>query len=376
MVFTSVKPATPVLFIAVIIAGLLAGASWWDTQHRGQPASHTNVALNRYTRTQANPNVNAARNDNTNATGDSAADWKTYTNAAYGFSMRYPGDWERQNIESKDRTVTTIQQFYRTITTQTYPDPKQPLDAYVSVYRISNLQKETVQQMLDRKYQDCLKVPDNAFGCPKPADTSGWQSIDMSGRPALHSGKIDALRDYDTTYIPIASSLGDYFIVITATYYNLNITYDFATVIDNMLQSFQFVSPSNVYAISTLAVGDTVAGMTVAAITKPNSWDFTVQFTGQATVQGTYTFYPENSGIINNTVCFVVDQESAAIPKSSADIIRQSFCMDSDFAKAQFGPSGSKGSATITISDYHDRQIGGEVYDSATLVKVVEKTTE
>lgn len=70
--------------IFIIIAAFLYYSGFFDTN------SNSNVNTNTPTNTTGNTNTQA--NTNT-ATDIDTSDWKTYENAKYGYSFKYPSDW-------------------------------------------------------------------------------------------------------------------------------------------------------------------------------------------------------------------------------------------------------------------------------------------
>lgn len=43
---------------------------------------------------------------------DETADWKTYTNDEYGFSFKYPGDWEVRDLTSSNQHISDLLGFF------------------------------------------------------------------------------------------------------------------------------------------------------------------------------------------------------------------------------------------------------------------------
>ena len=140
---------------------------------------------------------------------------------------------------------------------------------------------------------------------------------------------------------------------------------------------------SHEYIADQLKVGDKVARMTVAAISKKNpeidlplSLNIEVTFTGQETATGTYTYYKEADSVYNgNMVCFTdIDEKSRQYIPILQDDERYYFCfINQDFAREQFGPVGSTGIATVVIDNYIDIHFPSEGWNTAELVSVVSK---
>jgi len=160
--------------------------------------------------------------------------WQTYTNNEYGFSLKYPSDWERNYIGNDSMKSQT---FYKISTTQSYPNKNKPLDAFVRVSILDNPDNLTIQEIFNKEYQECLDIPDNAMGCPAPEDTSKWQEIIIDGKKALRSGKRNVPEGLPEDVVYIIKP--NYFIVLGGTYYNFNNTYDFSLIFEHMLDTFK-----------------------------------------------------------------------------------------------------------------------------------------
>ena len=178
----------------------------------------------------ANTNVGVDTNVPTN-TNTAIDDWVLYTNATYGFSLRYPGDWELRNSQD------SIQSFARRSTTQTYPSKDDPLDAWVSLRLLNNPNLKTLQQVFDDEYASCMQNPPD-IGCPAAEQTQDWKTLSVGGASALRSGVRTIILPVDSIYI----NRGSYFLVLNATYYNRNGTYDLAPVFEKILSTFQFTN--------------------------------------------------------------------------------------------------------------------------------------
>jgi hypothetical protein len=162
--------------------------------------------------------------------------WKTYTNTKYGLLLKYPNEWKVYQGE-KFRSIFGA---YKSSTTQTYPSVEDPMDAFISMQIIENERHLTLQKIFNKQYDDCLNDPSSQdMGCPGPEDTSKWKKVIIGGKEAIRSGKrgIPEGLPTDSVYI----NRGDYFLEISGTYYNLNNTYDFAPVFENILSTLTFL---------------------------------------------------------------------------------------------------------------------------------------
>lgn len=187
-------------------------------------------------------NVNLVTNTNTASNTNTAtdtSDWLTYENEEYGFHLKYPSNWETEVRENTSEDINHIKSFYKISTTQKYPDPEKPLDAYVSIWIKNNPNSETLQEMFDREYQECLDIQDNQYGCPGPQDTSDWKNVEVDGREAIRSSKINSLVDYDIVYVVYSG----YFFVIHGSYYNNN--YNFEPVFNQIILTLQFTDTTD-----------------------------------------------------------------------------------------------------------------------------------
>ena len=69
---------------------------------------NANVIVNTNSAANANTAVNSNSNSNTNTVTDETAGWETYTNADFGYSLRYPSDWPIEKENSTSKSAVTI----------------------------------------------------------------------------------------------------------------------------------------------------------------------------------------------------------------------------------------------------------------------------
>lgn len=95
---------TIVILISVLALGM-AGVAWYYEENKDeQDTLTTTVATN----TTVNTNT-VVTNLNTNNVVDPTADWETYTNDEYGFSLKFSPEWEGYStIITKDKTGGTF----------------------------------------------------------------------------------------------------------------------------------------------------------------------------------------------------------------------------------------------------------------------------
>lgn len=111
-----------------------------------------------------------------------------------------------------------------------------------------------------------------------------------------------------------------------------------------------------------------------------------VFYNGEVTVSGKYQELSPNGPFIGEQLCFYVDTDTKyLIPRENGDTRNAWFCFkDQEKAKVAFGIDDKKafadssveciqGKATIQISDYVVDKLEAEVFDTASLVKVVSK---
>lgn len=128
---------------------------------------------------------------------------------------------------------------------------------------------------------------------------------------------------------------------------------------------------NNEFELDKVKVGDKVVGMTIVSI-EP----YLIKFSGETTITGTYKYYGDNEAFLANNVFFEnLDSASLSkIPKVVSDTRNIWFGFSNqDYAKSIFGSKGSFGTATIVINDYTINLAQSEVWNTATLIKVIEK---
>ncbi|MBD3360177.1 hypothetical protein GF366_00070 [Candidatus Peregrinibacteria bacterium] len=138
----------------------------------------------------------------------------------------------------------------------------------------------------------------------------------------------------------------------------------------------------NPFELEAVSEGDQIADMKIKSIKPFNEnyeisyYNVIIDFTGENIIEAEYKYIPQGDGIIQDNVCFEVkDEESLEkIPRLKEDTNRVFFCAsNSDFAKEQFAPEGSEGTARIIIDNYKMIEAEAEVWDTTELVKVREK---
>jgi len=159
-------------------------------------------------------------------TSDETADWKTYTNAQYGFEFKYPKDWE---LNEKDGTIDLIKYGPKKNLPGSYGDILVqlfifiPKDTYDFIADIEAQNKDATYENNGIEYEDpeAKKITYSRFfesgfnGVLIPAGKAGGYEYDVvrANRP-LGNGKflsIDWTGKKDLSYekylLPILSSL-------------------------------------------------------------------------------------------------------------------------------------------------------------------------
>jgi hypothetical protein len=97
------KTGLVISILAIII--IIAGALWYSLSGTNNNTSNANSVVNEnvnvVTNENTNVNVNTNSSTNTNSAVDTG-DWKIYANEEYGFSFKYPSEW---NIELPISTI-------------------------------------------------------------------------------------------------------------------------------------------------------------------------------------------------------------------------------------------------------------------------------
>lgn len=138
----------------------------------------------------------------------------------------------------------------------------------------------------------------------------------------------------------------------------------------------------NEFRLSSLSVGDIVAGLKVKEVSPfrseeaISSENYAIGFTGKTELSGIYTYNDDEAAFTANTVCFEVDEDSLKkLPTFFQEIPKNFFCFSNGaFAKKSFKKKGSTGKATIVIDNLNLVSYPREVWNSAELVKVVSMT--
>lgn len=151
------------------------------------------------------------------------------------------------------------------------------------------------------------------------------------------------------------------------------------------------VIESNIFDVMKAKIGDVVVNMTIKAITPfsvnitpPKSFPLTadnakVEFSGQTQISGTYQYYgnDEQSEMLTDIVCFdgLDNSSKSQLPQIQGDRREPWFCFSNqDLAKELFIPKGAVGKATIIIDQYEINSYPSEVFNTATLIKVITKS--
>lgn len=124
---------------------------------------------------------------------------------------------------------------------------------------------------------------------------------------------------------------------------------------------------NNVVSSDDLKVGDKLAnGMVVAQIDNKQTF-----FSGPIVISGNYS-YDKVPG--SQQVCVKLDSKSNVLaPKVFKDEEINLCFTNQDVAKSKFGPMGSTGLTTVIIDNYMIGVAGGGMYNTADLIKVLEK---
>ncbi|KKM09148.1 hypothetical protein SY88_19935 [Clostridiales bacterium PH28_bin88] len=136
---------------------------------------------------------------------------------------------------------------------------------------------------------------------------------------------------------------------------------------------------NGVFDAREIQIGDTILNMKVTQAEVPdnregNDYPAVVMFSGKATVTGSYYHHKEDP-FLDHEISFTVDEDSAQnLPRLKHDERSLWFCLTNhDEAEMEFGPPGSEGKAKIIIDDYTIRYEPTETWNTARLVKVIEK---
>lgn len=131
-------------------------------------------------------------------------------------------------------------------------------------------------------------------------------------------------------------------------------------------------TPDNRFDPRKIEPGDQLLGLEVVSVEANSVPNYGVtgkaRFRGEVTVSGTYKSQEEG------TPCFYVDEASASkLPRFQGDERIVWFCFNNpEEAKKAIGSVGTEGKkAAIVINDYETVYYPSDVYDTATLVRVV-----
>lgn len=134
----------------------------------------------------------------------------------------------------------------------------------------------------------------------------------------------------------------------------------------------------NIFDAKAVKVGDKVLGMEIVDIYQSMTLTKRIVragFSGQATVSGTYTHEKQDEEMLRCQIRFKVDEESSSsLPKEKTDTRILWFVFkNQDEAEELLGPPGSSGEATIVIDEYRINLVPSCEYNTAKLVRVIEK---
>ena len=127
-----------------------------------------------------------------------------------------------------------------------------------------------------------------------------------------------------------------------------------------------------------LTLGAVIAGLKVDRLDLrpaelPTSYSGMVRFAGEVEVAGVYRAHHDFPEV--TVPCFFVDEKSwPKLPRSRGDSRILWFCFENDKqAIEQLGAPGTQARATIVIDKYTTHLTGSDVWDTARLVRVVNK---
>jgi len=93
---------TVVILISVIAIGLAVTAWYYEENKDDAATTSTSAVSNNVVNTNSTTNATVA---NTNTVVDPTADWQTYTNGDYGYSIKYPSDYSFTESDSNDHWI-------------------------------------------------------------------------------------------------------------------------------------------------------------------------------------------------------------------------------------------------------------------------------
>lgn len=122
---------------------------------------------------------------------------------------------------------------------------------------------------------------------------------------------------------------------------------------------------------TTIQIGDQVGSMTLIKVDAHG-----LQFSGTVEVTGQYLTYSVDDPFLSGRICFEnLDEGSLTrMPYEVTDSRDVWFCFtNEDFARTAF--QNDAGKATVTISDYYINLMESEVWNTATLQEVIQKSS-
>jgi hypothetical protein len=137
-------------------------------------------------------------------------------------------------------------------------------------------------------------------------------------------------------------------------------------------------SGPNTFDVTTVKVGDKVMGLTVSKVNKINNDEpiglenAGINFTGQKTLTGTYEINSEDVAILGGQTCFYPNDDSSALmPIMKGETRDTWFCFtNTEAANTLLSKGGTKGTATVVISDYYIIGMGASVWNTAKIISV------
>ena len=139
---------------------------------------------------------------------------------------------------------------------------------------------------------------------------------------------------------------------------------------------------SNIFSVNEVKIGDTIADMKLISLEPVNpeysalsNDNASAKFSGDTTVSGKWEHYTEEF-MMGEMVCFTPDETSnKLLPAITGNERDGRFCFSNDDeAKKEFTPVGGSGTAKILIADFTYFSYPSEGSNTATLVKILEKT--
>lgn len=88
-----------VVIVITVISALVVSAAWYYEENKEEVVTTTNIVTNTVSNTTSNNNTNTTINTNTST--DETADWQTYTNNTYIYTLKYPEEFSiREDVSS------------------------------------------------------------------------------------------------------------------------------------------------------------------------------------------------------------------------------------------------------------------------------------